>query len=87
MGLTSSLTGGNLSFHLDAVPAPTIVLVLTAVFVRGDCEEGLASADDGILSKSLRCHILAPSVWLAETCDAQSDTSDRSLNHNIVVVS
>ena len=33
VGLGSMLGGVYLSFHLDAAPAPTIVLVLTAVFV------------------------------------------------------
>ncbi|MCP5081118.1 MAG: metal ABC transporter permease [Alphaproteobacteria bacterium] len=33
VGLASMLGGVYLSFHLDAAPAPTIVLVLTAVFV------------------------------------------------------
>ena len=33
VGAASMLAGVYLSFHLDAAPAPTIVLVLTAVFV------------------------------------------------------
>ncbi len=33
VGTASMLAGVYLSFHLDAAPAPTIVLVLTAVFV------------------------------------------------------
>ena len=43
VGLASMLAGVYLSFHLDAAPAPTIVLVLTAVFVAAFLRRGLVT--------------------------------------------